>query len=389
MHGYIPRLAESELRRALARSPATVILGPRQCGKSTLAQHWISALDAVYLDLQDRVDRARLVEPELFFEHHRARLVCLDEIQLLPGFFAALRSEIDRDRRPGRFLILGSASRDLIRQANETLAGRVAQLELTPFLLLEVSELSDWKTLWVRGGFPESLMARDERDSFDWRSDFIRTFLERDIPALGFAIPLPLMERLWRLLAHHQGQTLNYSKLAGILDLSVPTLKRYLAVLVQTYMVRLLAPFDANLKKRLVRSPKLYVRDSGILHALLDIEGFDPLLAHPQVGESWEGYVIEQLLAVMPRWRPSFLRTSNGAEVDLVLERGQRRLLFEIKLSKAPRPARGFHELVEDLHPEAATVIAPVDAPYEQRRGIWVMGLADALGHWAEAGASA
>ena len=244
--------------------------------------------------------------------------------------------------------------------------------------------MADWKALWVRGGFPDSLTAGDERDSFDWRQDFIRTFLERDIPALGLAIPMPLMERLWRLLAHYQGQTLNYSKLAGILDLSVPTLKRYLAVLEQTYMVRLLPPFDANLKKRLVRSPKLYLRDSGILHGLLEIEGFDGLLAHPQVGESWEGFVIEQLLAVMPRWRPSYLRTSNGAELDLVLERGQRQLVFEIKLSKAPQPSRGFHELVGDLQPEAATVIAPVDAPYEQRRGVWVMGLGDALARWGE-----
>ena len=224
-------------------------------------------------------DRVRLAEPEIFLEHHRNRLVCLDEIQRLPEFFSALRSEIDRDRRPGRFLILGSASRDLIRQANETLAGRVAQLELTPFLLPEIGTLADWKTLWVRGGFPDSLLARDERDSFDWRQDFIRTFLERDIPSLGLNLPLPLMDRLWRLLAHYQGQTLNYSKLAGILDLSVPTLKNYLGVLEQTYMVRLLPPFEANLKKRLVRSPKIYLRDSGILHALLEIENFDRLLA--------------------------------------------------------------------------------------------------------------
>ena len=202
MHGYLPRRAEAGLNRALARVPAAVILGPRQCGKSTLARHALAPLDAIYLDLQDRIDRVRLAEPEIFLEHHRNRLVCLDEIQRLPEFFSALRSEIDRDRRPGRFLMLGSASRDLIRQANETLAGRVAQLELTPFLLPEIGTLVDWKTLWVRGGFPDSLLAQDERDSFDWRQDFIRTFLERDIPSLGLNLPLPLMDRLWRLLAH-------------------------------------------------------------------------------------------------------------------------------------------------------------------------------------------
>ena len=312
----------------------------------------------------------------------------LDEFQLAPDLFSALRSEIDRDRRPGRFLILGSASRDLIRQSNETLAGRIAQLELTPFLLPEIAGVADWKALWIRGGFPDSLLAADERDSLDWRTDFIRTFLERDIPSLGFAIPLPLMERLWRMLAHDHGQTVNYSKLAGALDLSVPTLKKYLAVLEQTYMLRLLAPYDANLKKRLVRSPKLYVRDSGLLHSLLDIESFDALLAHPVADESWEGFAIEQLIAAMPRWRPAFLRTANGAEADLVMERGQRRLLFEIKLSKAPQPSRGFYELIEDLRPESATVIAPVDGPYEQRRGVWAMGLSNALARWGEDAAS-
>ncbi len=385
---YIPRLAEHALKRALARSPAAVILGPRQCGKSTLAKRWIGDSDAVYLDLQDRADRAKLAEPELFFEHHRARLVCLDEIQLVPDLFSALRSEIDRDRRPGRFLILGSASRDLIRQSNETLAGRIAQLELTPFLLPEIAGVADWKALWIRGGFPDSLLAADERDSLDWRTDFVRTFLERDIPSLGFVIPLPLMERLWRMLAHYHGQTVNYSKLAGALDLSVPTLKKYLAVLEQTYMLRLLAPYDANLKKRLVRSPKIYVRDSGLLHSLLDIESFDALLAHPVAGESWEGLAIEQLLAAMPHWRPAFLRTGNGAEADLVMERGQRRLLFEIKLSKAPQPSRGFYELIDDLRPESATVVAPVDGPYEQRRGVWAMGLSDALARWGDGVAS-
>ena len=376
MHGYLPRLAESALDRALGRSPAVAILGPRQCGKSTLAREFLKGKKAVVLDLQDRVDRNKLTEPELFFERHRRELICLDEIQLLPEFFATLRSEIDRDRRPGRFLILGSASRDLIRQSSESLAGRLAYLDLTPFLFSEVEQVVDWQSLWLRGGFPDSLLARNEQDSFDWRQDFMQTFLERDIPALGMAIPMPVMERLWRLLAHYHGQTTNYSKLAGAMDLSVPTLKKYLAVLEQTYMIRLLPPCETNLKKRLTRSPKLYIRDSGILHALLEVEDFDYLLGHPQAGPSWEGFALENIAAALPRWRPSFIRTSNGAEIDLIMERGERKAVFECKLSKAPKPSRGFFELVDDLQPESAWVIAPVDEPYEYQRGIEVANLA-------------
>nr|VFJ62224.1 MAG: hypothetical protein BECKDK2373B_GA0170837_11089 [Candidatus Kentron sp. DK] len=375
MHGYIIRTAEQALDRALGRSPATVILGPRQCGKSTLARTRTKSERAIYLDLQDRADRNKLNEPELFFDHHRDGLVCLDEIQSMPEFFSALRSEIDRDRRPGRFLILGSASRELIRQSNESLAGRVAQLELTPFLLSETIDVTDWRTHWLRGGFPESLLSNDEPDSYEWRQDFIRTFLERDIPALGMNIPMPAMERLWRLLAHYHGETVNYNKLASAMDWSVPTLKKYLMVLAQTYMVRLLPPYEANLKKRLVRSPKLYLRDSGLLHGLLEIENYDQLLGHPGAGASWEGFAIEQLINSLPRWRPYFIRTGNGAEIDLLLERGQRRWVFEIKLSKAPKPSRGFFQLAEDLRPERAFVVAPVDEAYEYRAGVWVVNL--------------
>ena len=375
MHGYLPRLAESALNRALGRSPAVAILGPRQCGKSTLARESLKGQKAVLLDLQDRVDRNKLTEPELFFERHRQQLICLDEIQLLPEFFAVLRSEIDRDRRPGRFLILGSASRNLIRQSSESLAGRLAYLDLTPFLFSEVEQVVDWQSLWLRGGFPDSLLARNEQDSFDWRHDFMQTFLERDIPALGMAIPMPVMERLWRLLAHYHGQTANYSKLAGVMDLSVPTLKKYLAVLEQTYMVRQLPPCETNLKKRLTRSPKLYIRDSGILHALLEIEDYDHLLGHPLAGASWEGFALENIVAAMPRYRPSFIRTSNGAEIDLVMERGERKVVFECKLSKAPKPSRGFFELIDDLQPESAWIVAPVDETYEYREGIKVANL--------------
>jgi predicted AAA+ superfamily ATPase len=373
MHGYLPREAAALLARALQRAPAALLLGPRQCGKSTLARTLLAERgNAVMLDLQDRADRARLQEPELFFEAHRSQLICLDEIQLLPEFFSLLRAEIDRDRRPGRFLLLGSASGPLLRQSHESLAGRIAQVELAPFLLQEVVTTSNWKELWLRGGFPDSLLASSDDDSIEWREDFIRTFLGRDLASLELGLPMPLMERLWRLLAHSQGQMLNTSRLAGLLDLRSTRVKQLLAVLEQTFMLRQLPPLEANLSKRLVRSPKLYLRDSGLLHSLLGIETYDDLLAHPQAGESWEGFVIEQLIAAHPRWRPHFLRTSNGAEIDLVLERGQRRHLYEIKLSKAPKLSRGFHELVGQLKPDKAELIAPIDESYEAKAGIWV-----------------
>lgn len=372
MHGYVVRAAEEKVQRALSRSPVVAILGPRQCGKSTMAKTLLKEIPAVYLDLQDRVDRNKLTEPEIFFDRYRDKLICLDEIQLLPEFFSVLRSEVDRDRRAGRFLILGSASRDLIRQSTESLAGRISYIDLTPFQVQEVTEVSSWSDLWLRGGFPESVLAGNDLDSFDWRRDFIRTFMERDIPNLGITIPIPVIERLWLLLAHYHGQTVNYHKMAAASDISIPTLKKYLAILEQTYMVRMLPPAATNLKKRLVKSPKIYVRDSGILHALLDIEAYDNLLANPIVGASWEGFVIENFITRYNRWRPSFMRTSNGAEIDLILERAGRNHLFECKLSKAPKPSRGFYELIEFMRPESAWVIAPVDEPYEIRKGVIV-----------------
>jgi predicted AAA+ superfamily ATPase len=380
MHGYIRRAAERELGLALGRSPAVCILGPRQCGKSTLAREFLKDNGAaVHLDLQDRRDVNKLHEPELFFEQHRDDLVCLDEIQRLPGFFSLLRSEIDRDRRAGRFLILGSASRDLIRQSNESLAGRIAYMDLTPFLFAEVEKVAALRTLWIRGGFPDSLLAATEEDSVAWRRDFVRTFLERDIPSLGLTIPSPVMERLWRLLAHYHGQTINHSKLAAAADISVPSLKKYLAILEQTYMIRLLPPCEVNLKKRLIKSPKVFFRDSGILHSLLDIDSYDALLGHPSVGSSWEGLAMENVIQSMPDWRPSFLRTSNGAEVDLVMERGEKRMMFEFKASKAPKPSRGFFELAADLAPVNACVVAPVDESYDYARNVRITSLLDAV----------
>ena len=375
MHGYLDRVCEKQLKKALNSSPAIVLLGPRQCGKSTLVKHLIKETSSVYLDLQDRLDRNKLAEPEIFFEEHRDKLICLDEIQLFPEFFSVLRSEIDKDRRPGRFILLGSASRELIRQSNESLAGRVAQIELTPFMTEEIDFGEDYRKHWIRGGYPDSFLALDEEDSYFWRENFIRTFLERDIPALGFDIPAPLFNRLWRVLAHYHGQTLNYSKVAEVVDLDVRTLKKYIYILEQTYMVRILEPMENNLKKRLVKSPKFYVRDSGIAHNLLDIENFDELLSRPQLGASWEGYCIENIINRYPRWRPSYLRTSNGAEIDLVLERGNKKVIFEFKSSKAPKPARGFYELIEIVKPAASWVIAPVDEGYPYKNGIRVGNL--------------
>ena len=376
MHGYKPRHLESEVTAAMERSPVVALLGPRQCGKSTLARHLMSGLDAIHLDLQDRSDRNKLNEPELFLERHSDQLVCLDEIQQVPDLFPVLRATVDRKRQPGRYLVLGSASRDLIRQSSETLAGRIAYLELTPFQFREVAAEITLFDHWNRGGFPESCLAMDDDSSVAWRRDFVRTFLERDIPDLGpTGIPVSRIETLWHLIAHLHGQTVNYRIMAESIDVSVPTVKNYLSLLEQTFMIRLLPPLEANLKKRLTKSPKLYLRDSGLLHTLLDLDSLDDVQGHPVWGPSWEGYVIENLCAAYPRHRPSFVRTGNGAEVDLVLQRGTERFLFECKASQAPKPSRGLHHLIEDLHPARSYIVAPVAEAYSYNEAITVTPL--------------
>jgi predicted AAA+ superfamily ATPase len=287
---------------------------------------------------------------------------------------------VEQFREPGRFLILGSASRDLIRQSSETLAGRISYEELTPFSLPEIDGAVGMFPHWNRGGFPESCLASNDEESMEWRDDFIRTFLERDIPVYGPAgIPPLLVEKLWRLIAHLHGQTVNYSKMAESVDVSVVTLKKYLILLEQTFMIRLLQPLELNLKKRLVKSPKIYIRDSGLLHALLGLERLDDVLAHPILGASWEGYVIENLCTYFPRYKTSFLRTGNGAEMDLILEKGTKRYLIECKASKAPKPSRGTHELIKDLQPTATWLVAPVDDTYTYASGITVTSPAQLL----------
>jgi hypothetical protein len=304
-------------------------------------------------------------------------LFCLDEIQRAPEIFPLLRSLVDEERRNGQFLLLGSASRDLLRQTSETLAGRIVYLELTPLLASELptGEAGAAPRLWLRGGFPRSFLAPTDESSRVWRESFVRTFLERDVPQMGINVPAPMLHRLWRMLAHIHGQTLNSSQLGASLGVSHTTVRSYLDLLTQTFMVRLLEPFSTNSKKRLVKSPKVYLRDSGILHSLLQIDTLDDLLAHPVCGESWEGLVIENIVAALPDWQPCFYRTADGAEIDLILERGRRRLAIECKASTAPAVSRGFWTALDDLGIDEAWIVAPVSEPYPLRAGVTVTPL--------------
>jgi len=356
------------LRSRLALQPAAVLLGPRQVGKTTLARVLAAEFPgAVILDLERESDRARLAQPEAFFTRHRDQLVVLDEVQAVPEIFTALRPEIDADRRPGRFLLLGSASGHLLRQSSESLAGRVAYLELAPLLIEEVgADPERAANLWLRGGFPPSFTAPDDRASFAWRGDFIQTFLARDLPQLGVTIPAETLRRFWRMCAHLNGQLFNASQLGSALGgVAHTTVGRYLDLFVDTLMLRRLEPHVVNVGKRLVKSPKVYLRDSGILHALLNIATMDELAGHPVSGQSWEGFVIEQIVtAAPPQAEFSFYHTAAGAEMDLVVTVGGRRVGYEVKLSNAPRVGKGFWHACEDIGVDKAYVVAPVAERY-------------------------
>jgi len=375
MQKYIHRFVEGELTECLAQFPCTAILGPRQCGKTSLAHAISCDRKSVYLDLERPADVRRLQEPEFFFDEHKSHLICLDEIQRIPDLFPVLRGWIDRNRN-ARFLLLGSASRDLIKQSSESLAGRIAYLELTPFLNREVcGEGISEKALWMRGGFPDSLLAQSDEASIRWRNSFVQSFLERDIPALGFNIPARTLERVWSMCAHYHGQTLNASALGKSLGTSHTSVRKYVELLSQTFMLRILPSFDANLKKRLVKAPKIYLRDSGILHSLLGIDDFSALLGHPLYGASWEGFALEQVLVRFPFWKQGFFRTSDGTEMDLVLEKGGRRIGFEFKASPAPTLTRGFWSSFEALGLDQAFVVAPVESGYPLKNNVRVIAV--------------
>lgn len=360
----ISRRIASEVDSLLGQAPAVALVGPRQVGKTTLAFAVAEGRDSAYLDLESESDRARLAEPELYFADHADELVILDEIHRAPGLFETLRGTIDQGRRSGRgigrFLLLGSAGIELLAQSGETLAGRIAFAELAPFDVTEVGG-EQLDRLWVRGGFPDSFLADEDSVSLRRRRDFIRTYLERDIPQLGPRIPAETLRRLWTMLAHRQGAPLNAAQLAGSLGVSGATVSRYLDLLVDLLLVRRLPPRLANVGKRLVRSPRVYVRDSGLVHALLGLEDKEAVLGHPVAGSSWEGMAIENLLAVVGgRAEASFYRTSGGAEIDLVLTWPDgSEWAVEVKRSLAPKLERGLRSALEDLRPERAYVVYP------------------------------
>ena len=359
----ISRRLQAPLHAALAEVPAVALLGPRQAGKTTLALEAAKEHAAIYLDLESEADRAKLAEPELYLSQHEDKLVILDEIQRTPQLFRTLRGLIDAGRRrgrgKGRFLVLGSASIDLLKQSSESLAGRIRYLELGPLDAGEVGRRGI-DALWLRGGFPESLLADSDDASLRWRRDFVRTYLERDIPQLGPRIPAEMLRRLWTMLAHSQGGLLNAAALARALAIDGKTVATYLDLLVDLLLVRRLPPWHGNLRKRLVKSPKVYVRDSGLVHALLGLGEREALLAHPVAGGSWEGLAIESLVAAAPTGtEPYFFRTAAGAEIDLLLKLpGQRKpWAIEIKRGLAPKLERGFHFACDAVRPERSLVV--------------------------------
>lgn len=361
----IPRDIRQKTLTALSRQAAVALIGPRQVGKTTLALDIAQDRDSVYLDLEAREDREKLRNPALFLTKNENSLVILDEIHRMPELFQTLRGLIDKGRRKGlrtsRYLILGSASIDLLRQSGETLAGRIEYIDMAPLNILEAGTETDFSIdkLWLRGGFPDSYLANNDEDSYAYRRNFIRTYLERDVPQFGPRIPSETLERLWIMLAHSQGQLLNASSLANSLSISAPTVSSYIDLLSDLLLVRRLPPLHANTKKRLVKSPRVYVRDSGLVHALLGVGNYNQLSGHPVYGSSWEGFVIENLLSVAPdRSIASFYRTAAGAEIDLILDLpGGQRWAIEIKSGLEPKLQKGFYHALEDIAPDRSFVV--------------------------------
>lgn len=363
----------------LSTVPVVALTGARQVGKTTLAKHIAEevGLKTLYLDLESPRDEGKLTEPELFFERFADHLIIIDEIQRRPDLFPILRSVVDRDRRPGRFLLLGSASPVLIRESSESLAGRITYEELAPFTFDELPDRFDISTLWIRGGFPESLLADNSTIAQRWLQDYTRTLIERDLPILGLNTDTGKLRNFLMMLAHQNGQLLNQENLARSVGVSSPTISKYLDYLEHAYIIRRLQPWHRNVKKRLVKSPKVYIRDSGLLHALLNIDDEDALRAHPAAGGSWESFVLQQILATSPHSATYyFYRTHQGAEADLLIVKNEKpQMCIEIKLNYSPIPSRGFYNVIEDNQTTENYIITPGSEQYPVHQSIDVIGL--------------
>jgi len=374
---YLLRSAEKDINQLSAQFPAVAIVGPRQVGKTSLARHLATLWPqpSVYLDLENPADLNKLNDPGLFLEPLHGQTVILDEVQRVPGLFPILRGLIDRHRVPKRFILLGSASPDLIRDASESLAGRIAYYELSPMAYTEVEHLTDYRTHWLRGGFPDSLLAKDEAESNRWRDNFIQTYLERDLPMLGLSANPVLTRRLWTMLAHLNGGLLNLESLGNSLGVSAPTVRRYLDFFESSYMIRRIQPWHVNIPKRLVKSPKIYIRDTGILHALLAISTFEQLQGYPALGSSWEAYIIQEIASMLPpRHELCFYRTQDGTEADqVIVKAGVPDILIEIKYSTTPALTKSMHIAAADLQTRRNVIVAPVADNYPLRDGFEVL----------------
>lgn len=389
----IKRKIKEKVEKRLSEVPAVALMGPRQVGKTTLALEIAEKKPSIYLDLENRLDLQKIRNIEDFHAANRDKLIILDEVQRVPEIFAPIRGIIDKERRAGNkagnFLFLGSASIELLKQSSETLAGRISYVELHPINALEYHDTKDPNTLWVRGGFPDSLLSADDRASLAWRHDFIKTYLERDIPQLGPRVPATTLERFWMMLAHGQGTTINASKLASNLEVSHTTISRYIDLLADLLLVRKIPPYSSNVKKRLVKSPIIYVRDSGLTHALLDIKGLNDLLGHPVLGKSWEGFVIENIASVLPQSANLFYyRTSGGAEIDLIIEFSVReKWAIEIKRGPSLSIQRGFFEACEDIKPNKKFVVYSGTDDFPLENGISAVSLSSIMRLVEEKGA--
>lgn len=376
----IKRIIQDRIEVSLKKYPVVGILGPRQVGKTTLAKMIMGRTKkaVIYLDLELPSDLNKLREPELYLDRLADMLVIIDEIQRMPSLFPLLRALVDRKKTAGRFLILGSASPELIRHSSESLAGRIIYHELSPFTFREIDS-GNIQKLWLRGGYPPSCLSKSNDDSFTWREAFIKTYLEMDIPQLGIRIPAQQLKRFWTMIAHSHGQLWNASKIAGSLGISAPTVKHYLDILEETFIVRQIQPYHSNIKKRLVKSPRIYIRDSGMLHALLNIRTLEELYGHPSLGSSWEGFIVEQIVRLLPgRRQVFFYRTGAGAEIDLVLFDGRHKpAAIEIKHSMSPKVERGFWNAYEDLSCRKGYLVYPGTEAYPVGKNVFTLPVKD------------